>query len=155
MEVVNPAHHSNLCGVVNKADVSLGGSVQLSDVNVPKAIQKFFPHVGSYSVTYSDLHTVVSVIISLQETSHTFKFNKKINVFKHTAFNHTSVFTHLYRGTEACTYTQTDGWVDRQRGMHMDRWIDKWTKRWIDTDIEGCGWMDAQRQLDGWIDRQT
>lgn len=69
MEEVNPAYHSNLCGVVNKPDVSLGGSVELSDVNVPETIQKFIPHVSSYTVTYSDLYFVVSVIISLQEVS--------------------------------------------------------------------------------------
>lgn len=65
VEEVNPAYHSNLWGVVNKPDVSLCGSIELPDVNIPKSIQKFIPHVGSYAVTYSNLHFVVSVIIFL------------------------------------------------------------------------------------------
>lgn len=69
MEVVNPAYNSNLRGVVNKPDVSLSWSIELPDVNIPKAPQKFIPHVGSDAVTYSNLHFVVSVIISLWEIS--------------------------------------------------------------------------------------
>lgn len=67
VEEVNAAYHSNLCGVVKKPDVSFCGSVELPDVNIPEAIQKFVPYVCSYTVTYSNLHFVVSVIVSLWE----------------------------------------------------------------------------------------
>lgn len=65
MEEVNPAYRSNLCGVVKKPDVTLCGTIELPDVNIPKSIQKFLAHFGSYAVTYSNLYFVVSVIIFL------------------------------------------------------------------------------------------
>ena len=66
MDKIESPHRSDLGRVVYEADVSLGGSVQLSDLNVPEAIQELRPDVFPDSVSDGDLHFVVLVVVPLQ-----------------------------------------------------------------------------------------
>lgn len=63
---IDPTDSSNFIGVIDKADVSLGGGVQLPDVNVSEAFEELVPDVCSHTVTNGELHFVVSVIFLLQ-----------------------------------------------------------------------------------------
>ena len=66
VDKVDSPHCSDLGCVVDEADVSLGGSVQLSDLNVPEAVQKLRPNVCSDSVADGDLHSVILLVAFLQ-----------------------------------------------------------------------------------------
>lgn len=62
--------HCTDCGrVVDEADVSLRGSVQLSDFNVPEAVQKLGPNVRSDPVANGDPHSVVLLAVALRKVT--------------------------------------------------------------------------------------
>ena len=79
MDEIDPPHGSDLGRVVDEADVSLGSSVQLSDFNLPEAIQKLRPNISAGSVTDGDLHSVVPLIVFLQKVR--FESNRDIKSF--------------------------------------------------------------------------
>lgn len=67
VQKVDASHCSDLGRVIEKADVSLGGGVQLSDLNVAESIQELAPHVASDSVPDGDSNFVVLLIFFLQK----------------------------------------------------------------------------------------
>lgn len=67
MDEVDPAHGADFWGVIDEADVPLGGGVQLSDFDVPKAIQELRPNVHPDPVADSDPNFVILFVVSLQE----------------------------------------------------------------------------------------
>lgn len=66
---VDSPHRAHFGRVIDEADVSLRGSVQLSDLNVAKAVQKVRPDVRSDPVADSDPHFVVLLVVFLQKTT--------------------------------------------------------------------------------------
>lgn len=66
VDKIDSSHCTDLRRVIDEADVSLRGSVQLSDFNVPEAIQKLGPNVCADSVADGDPHSVVLLIVFLQ-----------------------------------------------------------------------------------------
>lgn len=66
VDKIGSAHCTDLGRVVYEADVSLSGGVQLSDRNVPEAIQKLRPNVCPDPVANGNLHFVVLFIVFLQ-----------------------------------------------------------------------------------------
>lgn len=68
---VDSPHCTDFGRVVDEADVSLCGSVQLSDFNVPEAIQKLWPNVCSDPVADREPHSVVLLIVFLQRVTST------------------------------------------------------------------------------------
>lgn len=75
---IDPSHRPDLGGVVDEADVPLCGGVQLSDFNVPEAIQKLDPDVAADAVADGDSHFVVPVVVFLQRVR--WRFHREINV---------------------------------------------------------------------------
>lgn len=67
---IDTADHSDFIGVIDEADISLCGSIELSDMNASEAVQEVFPDLCSYAITNGDLHLVVSVIVFLQSGKH-------------------------------------------------------------------------------------
>lgn len=66
VDEVDPPHGANFRGVIDEADVPLGGSVQLSDFDVAEAIQELHPNVHPDPVANSDLNFVILFVVSLQ-----------------------------------------------------------------------------------------
>lgn len=66
MDEVDPPHGANFRGVIDEADVPLGGSVQLSDFDVAEAIQELHPNVHPDPVADSDPNFVILFVVSLQ-----------------------------------------------------------------------------------------
>lgn len=71
VQKVDASHRSDLGRVIDEADVSLGGGVQLSDLNVAESIQELAPHVASDSVPDGDSNFVVLLIFFLQKKNQT------------------------------------------------------------------------------------
>lgn len=67
---IDTADHSDFIGVIDEADISLCGSIELSDMNASKAVQEIFPDLCSHAITNGDRHLVVSVIVFLQSGKH-------------------------------------------------------------------------------------
>lgn len=67
MDEVDPPHSADFRGVIDEADVPLGGSVQLSDLDVPEAIQELRPNVHPDTVADSDPNFVILIVVSLQK----------------------------------------------------------------------------------------
>lgn len=63
---VDPPHCADFGCVVDKADVSLGGGVQLSHLNVPKAIEELCPDVGPHPVADCNADFVILLVVFLQ-----------------------------------------------------------------------------------------
>lgn len=66
MHQVDPPHCADFGRVVDEADVSLGGGVKLSHLDVPKAIEELRPDVGPHPVADSDAHFVILFVVFLQ-----------------------------------------------------------------------------------------
>lgn len=66
VDEVDPPHGADFRGVIDEADVPLGGSVQLSDLDVPEAIQELRPNVRPDPVADSDPNFVILFIVFLQ-----------------------------------------------------------------------------------------
>lgn len=66
MDEVDPPHGADFRGVIDEADVPLGGSVELSDLDVAEAIQELRPNVHPDPVADSDPNFVILFIVSLQ-----------------------------------------------------------------------------------------
>lgn len=67
VDEVDPPHGADFGGVIDEADVPLGGSVQLSDLDVPEAIQELRPSVHPGPVADSDPNFVILFVVSLQK----------------------------------------------------------------------------------------
>lgn len=67
MDEVDPPHSADFGGVIDEADVPLGGSVQLSDLDVPEAIQELRPNVRPDPVADSDPNFVILFVVSLRK----------------------------------------------------------------------------------------
>ncbi len=65
-ENIDTTDHSDFIGVIDEADISLGGGIELPDMNASKTVQELFPDVCSYAVSNGNSHFVVSVIVFLQ-----------------------------------------------------------------------------------------
>lgn len=65
-EKIDTTDHSDFIRVIDEADISLCGSVELPDMNASETVQELFPDVCSYAITNGDLHLVVLVIVFLQ-----------------------------------------------------------------------------------------
>lgn len=63
---VDPPHCADFGRVVDEADVSLGGGVQLSHLNVPEAIEELRPDVGPHTVADGDADFVILLVVFLQ-----------------------------------------------------------------------------------------
>lgn len=63
---VDPPHCADFGRVVDEADVSLGGGIQLSHLNVPEAIEELRPDVGPHPVADSDANFVIPIVVFLQ-----------------------------------------------------------------------------------------
>lgn len=63
---VDPPHCADFGRVVDEADVSLGGGVQLSHLNVPEAIEELRPDVGPHPVADGDADFVILLVVFLQ-----------------------------------------------------------------------------------------
>lgn len=68
---IDSPHCADLGRVIDEADVSLCGSVQLSDLNVPEAIYELWPNVRSDPVADGDSHFVVLLSVFLQRATST------------------------------------------------------------------------------------
>lgn len=66
MDKIDSPHCTDLGRVIDEADVSLRGGVQLSDMNVPEAVQKLRPNVCSDPVADGNPHFVVLLVVFLQ-----------------------------------------------------------------------------------------
>lgn len=53
MEEMLFANSSNFPNVVDKANISFGGSVALADANIPKPLQKIGPYIRSHAISQS------------------------------------------------------------------------------------------------------
>ncbi len=68
MDLVDGSHSpdgADFPDVVDESDVSLGGSVALTDAHVPEAPQEFLPRLRSDAVPQSQTHTVITVTLAL------------------------------------------------------------------------------------------
>lgn len=65
MKEVDSTNSSNLPCVVEKSHVPLGRGVKLSDLNVPKAIEKLPPNLCSDPVSDGQSHLMFLVIVFL------------------------------------------------------------------------------------------
>lgn len=72
MHRVHPPHCADFGRVVDEADVSLGGGIQLSHLNVPEAIEELRPHVGPHPVADGDANFVILIVVFLQEKTNNF-----------------------------------------------------------------------------------
>lgn len=66
---VDSPHRAHFGRVIDEADVSLRGSIQLSDFNVAEAVQKLRPDVCSDPIADRDPHFVVLLVVFLQKTT--------------------------------------------------------------------------------------
>lgn len=65
MQKVDPSNSSYFPQVVDKSHISFSGGVKLSDLNLPKAIEKLPPYLCSDTVANGQSYFVVLVIFSL------------------------------------------------------------------------------------------
>lgn len=65
MHKVDPSHGPDPGRVIDEADVSLGGGIQLSDLNFTESIQELCPNITSDSVPDGDSNSVVLLIFFL------------------------------------------------------------------------------------------
>ena len=68
VEEVHPAHHPDLGGVVDEANVALRGSVQFPDFDISEALQELGPDIGADAVPDGELDSVVFFIPLLKKT---------------------------------------------------------------------------------------
>lgn len=65
-ENIDTTDHSDFIGVIDEADISFGGGIELSDMNASETVQELFPDICSYTISNRNSHCVVSVIVFLQ-----------------------------------------------------------------------------------------
>lgn len=63
---VDSSNSSDFPHIVNESHISLGGGIKLSNLNVPKAIEKLSPHLRSDAVSDGQTHFMLFVVVSLK-----------------------------------------------------------------------------------------
>lgn len=73
MQKVDSSNSSDFPCIVDKPYISFSRGIKLPNLNVPKAIKKLPPYLGSHPVAYGQSYFMVLVVFSL-------KFETKIKI---------------------------------------------------------------------------